>query len=110
MKMKITNKAVKTYFRNIRACGYCEIQFLLRGLEPVAYTSGLNGWNYDVYNIYGLTICTGYRYMPGTRLEHTKEYEQKAMDIWHNMKLSYDEKQEQNAKLLFDFCKLNGGF
>ena len=108
--MKTTNKAVKTYFRNIRSCGYCEIQYLLRGLEPVAYTSGLNGWNYDVYSIYGLTICTGYRQMPGERLKHTKEYEQKAMEIWSNYKMPYDEKLEKSAELLLDFCKINGGF
>lgn len=107
MKMELTNKAVKTYFRNIRSCGYCEIQFLLRGLQPIAYTSGKYGWNYDVYNIYGITICTGYRNMPGKRLEHITEYERKAMEVWHNYNLSYDEKLEKSNQLLFDFCMKN---
>lgn len=41
--------------------GYCDLQDALRGIDPDFYTSGIYGWNCDVYNIAGLTICTGYR-------------------------------------------------
>ena len=110
MKTKLTNKEVKALYPNIKSAGYCEIQTLLRGIEPVAYTCGIYGWNYDVYNIYGVTIATGYRNMPGKRIEHGSEYEKKAQEISYNYELPYDERQEEITKLLKEFCVLNGGY
>ena len=110
MKIKLTNKEVKALYPNIKSAGYCEIQTLLRGIEPVAYTCGVYGWNYDVYNINGLTICTGYRGMPGERLEKCSEYEEKAAAIWGNYSITYDDRAEQVKQLLKEFCSINGGF
>ena len=64
MKYKTTTKAVKEGYRHIISVGYCALQNLLRGEYPVAYTAGVYGWNYDVYEIDGVAICTGYRGMP----------------------------------------------
>lgn len=110
MKTKLTNKLVKQLYPNIKRAGYCELSNLLRGIDPIAYTCGQYGWNYDVYNIYGVTIVTGYRNMPGERITAGKEYEEKAQLIWSNYDLPYNTRQEQAAELLKEFCKINGGY
>ena len=56
--------------------GYCDAQYMLMGITPDYYTAGVYGWNYDVYSIAGLTICTGYRGMVGKRAIGTSEHEQ----------------------------------
>lgn len=110
MKIKLTNKAVKENFDNLRAEGYCGMQFLLRGCTPVAYTAGIYGWNYDVYEVHGITICTGYRNMPGIRMEHVKEYEHKARRIWEDYRRPYEERSAAVAELLHELCVRNGGY
>lgn len=66
-KLKTTRKAVVEAISPamLKSCGYCELQNLLHNHSPIAYTIGVYGWNFDVYDVYGLTICTGYRGMPG---------------------------------------------
>ena len=110
MKQKMTTKAVKTYFRNIHQACYCELATLLRYVEPVGYTSGKYGWNYDIYAVNGVTICTGYRNMPGMRVKQSSEYEKKARAIADNHTLDYDSKKAQIMELLEQFCKINGGY
>lgn len=110
MKFKTTTKAIKNGFSNVKRAGYCELQYLLRGQNPVAYTCGTYGWNYDVYTVHGVTICTGYRGMPGARLEHCTEYENRARAISENYSLPWDERNKQISALLEEFCKLNGGY
>lgn len=111
MKVKTTRKAVVNSSVNVRSAGYCDLCYLLNNHSPIAYTCGVYGWNFDVYEVYGVTICTGYRNMPGARLEGIGEYNEKAMAIlsWEN-KAPYEEKREQVEKLLQEFCKLNGGY
>lgn len=41
--------------------GYCELQSLLAQFSPIAYTSGMYGWNADIYQFGNYYICTGYR-------------------------------------------------
>lgn len=111
MKYKTTAKAIKNGCINVKCAGYCDLQYLLQNHSPVAYTCGVYGWNFDVYDVYGVTICTGYRGMPGERLQGIMEYEQKAMDVlaWENRAETYDEKREHVERLLKEFCVLNGG-
>ena len=82
MKYRTTAKAVKNgYYKIIRA-GYCELQGLLSYKSPVAYSAGVYGWNFDVYDIDGVAICTGYRGMPEKNSTASykliQEYEDKA--------------------------------
>lgn len=77
MKYKTTRKAVVNGSVNVRSAGYCDLSYLLRNHSPIAYTCGVYGWNFDVFEVYGVTICTGYRNMPGKRLDGVAEYEQK---------------------------------
>ena len=110
MKFKTTRKAIVNGSVNVKCAGYCDLQNLLRNHEPIAYTAGVSGWNFDVYDVYGVTICTGYRNMPGARLEHIREYDTKAAAIWNwENKTPFAEKQKQVETLLQEFCLKNGG-
>lgn len=95
---------------NVKCAGYCDLSHLLNNHSPIAYTCGVYGWNFDVYEVYGVTICTGYRNMPGARLQKISEYEEKARAIlsWED-KRPFEEKQIAVENLLKEFCKLNGG-
>lgn len=113
MKSKTTTKALREGANNLRCAGYCDLQYLLRNHSPIAYTCGVYGWNYDVYEVYGLTICTGYRGMPGKRLEGIAEAEKKAENIFYekeNNYMTWEEKDEAVENLLHEFCKANGGY
>lgn len=67
MKYKTTAKEVRNNY-NVLTVGYCDMQSLLRNRSPESYTSGVYGWNFDVYNVSDIlpntVICTGYRGMP----------------------------------------------
>lgn len=110
MKYRTTIKEIRENACNPRSAGYCDLQNLLRMHEANAYTCGVYGWNFDVYELHGLTICTGYRGMPGKRLENIAEYERKAAAIWEDYSKPYDERRNEVENLLHEFCKLNGGY
>lgn len=100
MKYKTTAKELKNGYFRIIAVGYCELQALLNYESPRAYTCGVYGWNFDVYHVDGVAICTGYRGMPN---KHTKadynlirEYEAKAQD----------KTREERLALLSEFVKI----
>lgn len=109
MKYKTTRKAIVNGCINVKSAGYCDLSYLLRNHEPNAYTCGVYGWNFDVYEVYGVTICTGYRNMPGPTLKHISEYEEKARELVRDRTLTYEQANEEIEKLLQEFCKLNGG-
>ena len=110
MKFRTTRKAIVNGAVNVKCAGYCDLYALLKNHDPIAYTAGVYGWNFDVYDVYGVTICTGYRNMPGARLEHIREYDAKAAAIWSwENETPFAEKQKQVEKLLQEFCLKNGG-
>ena len=102
MKYKTTRKAVIAGSPRLVSAGYCDLQTLLRYHSPVAYTSGVYGWNFDVYEIHGLTICTGYRGIPGRRANNAKEYERKAREAVE--RLDWREAEAEIEHLLTEFC------
>lgn len=113
MKYKTTRKAIKdgTAPRNLLAVGYCDLVTLLRNHSPIAYTCGVYGWNFDIYEVYGKTICTGYRNMPGRTPANYAEYEAKARKILDEdigPKFSTDAIRKRDAEieaLLKEFCE-----
>ena len=107
MKYKTTRKAIVagTPTNNLVCVGYCDLSNLLWGHEPIAYTSGVYGWNFDVYEVYGKTICTGYRGMPGRRANNEAAYEEKARAISDNYDLSWEERRDKIESLLKEFCE-----
>ena len=107
MKIKTTRKAIveSTPANKLVCAGYCDLQTLLRNHEPIAYTCGVYGWNFDAYMIDGLTICTGYRNMPGRRANNIKEYEDRARKIADDWNRPYEERTEELEKLLKEFIE-----
>ena len=93
MKTRWTCKQVREC--NAVKIGYCEAWHLLKGLEPIAYTAGIYGWNEDVYLVGNNTyITTGYR--PHGTIKVTYElldaYEKQAKAI-------YDGNEDYNTKI-----------
>ena len=107
MKYKTTRKAIVagTPANNLVCAGYCDLSNLLWGHEPIAYTCGVYGWNFDVYEVYGKTICTGYRGMPGRKANSEAAYEEKARAISDNYDLSWEERRDRIESLLKEFCE-----
>lgn len=102
MKFKTTRKAIVNGSSNIVSVGYCDLSTLLRYHSPIAYTSGVYGWNFDVYEVNGLTICTGYRGMPGRTANNVHKYEQAARDVLK--RLNWREAEAEIEQLLAEFC------
>ena len=107
MKYKTTRKAIVagTPANNLVCAGYCDLSNLLWGHEPIAYTCGVYGWNFDVYEVYGKTICTGYRGMPGRRANNIGEYENRAEAIRNDWDKPYEKRMEEVEALLKEFCE-----
>lgn len=82
MKYQTTAKALKEGYGKIISIGYCGLQNLLSYKNPIAYNKGYYGWNFDVYDIDGIAIVTGYRSMPNKNSKASynliKEYEDKS--------------------------------
>lgn len=107
MKHKTTRKAIVegTPANSLVSVGYCDLAELLCYHSPTAYTCGVYGWNFDVYEVYGKTICTGYRGMPGRRANNTSEYEKRAEAIRNDWDKPYEKRMEEVEALLKEFCE-----
>ena len=57
-KIKTTNKYIKQVWKHVYRCGYCDLQYIMRGDEPMYYNCGIYGWNYDVYQRLGQALDT----------------------------------------------------
>lgn len=109
MKVKVTRNDLKRYW-NVVKVGYCDLYYLLSYERPFGYNSGVYGWNWDVYNLYGVVVTTGYRNLIGNQAVGVDEYETQAKCIIQNRNLSESERCEQITKLLHEFCIENGGY
>ena len=105
MKFKTTRRAIVSMFPRLIGCGYCSMQYLLYFKTPLAYTSGVYGWNFDLYKVGGVGIATGYRNMPGRRVDYEtlREYEARAEKIVHDYNKPYEERRDAVNVLLSDF-------
>lgn len=109
-KIKTTNKYIKAVWKNVYRCGYCDLQYIMKGEDPVYYNCGAYGWNYDVYCDYkrDIAITTGYRNMTGKQIpyELIEKYSKIAEDICKDYwKKSYEEVQnalEENRNNFFE--------
>ena len=107
MSFKTTRKSIvnSTASKDLLSVGYCGLVTLLKNHSPIAYTCGTYGWNFDVYNVYGKTICTGYRGMPGRKANNEAVYEEKARAISDNYDLGWEERRDRIESLLKEFCE-----
>lgn len=105
MKTKTTIKRIKTTEENIIRVGYCDLWYLLKDVEPSYYTSGVYGWNADVYTFGGCAIVTGYRPFGNILVSHEliQLYNHTAKKIWENYNLSYDEQKRMIEELRNEF-------
>ena len=102
MKYKTTAKDLKSGYAKIISVGYCELQHLLNYESPIAYSKGTYGWNFDVYEVDGVAIVTGYRGMPSKNSKKhdwklTREYDDKAQG----------KTASEIKSLLAEFVKIN---
>ena len=108
MKFRITKKEVIENYGNVRCIGYCAAQTLLKNHKPIAYNCGVYGWNFDMYDVYGVAICTGYRNLPNAQiLVNYEEYEKTAKKIERDYSLSYEEQNAKIETLLKELCSIN---
>lgn len=106
MKMKMTRGQIeKLPVNKIVTAGYCDLQYLLSGVDPIGYNSGKNGWYYDVYVVDGICILTGYhvpsKYPKAAKIE---EYETRAREIRMNYRFSAIEMYDHIANARRAFC------
>ena len=110
MKLKTTRKEIKNKVASnyIWRVGYCDMQNLLYYKNAVAYTSGVYGWNFDLYEVEGVYFTTGYRNMIGKQVDYEllRKYEKQASEIIKTWgKHSTEEKKELVNNLLKEFIK-----
>jgi len=111
MKYRTTAKELRRNNNYIVSAGYCDLQFLLRDLAPNAYTCGVYGWNFDVYDLdeggVPLTVCTGYRGMVGKTAKGIDIFEARAREIWETRGMTYEETRAAIKNLRRAFIELN---
>jgi hypothetical protein len=107
MKYRTTRKAIVegTPRKDLFAVGYCDLTHLLCNHQPIAYTCGVYGWNFDVYTVNGKTICTGYRNMPGFHANNVTEYERRARAIHNDYSRPWEERSAEIEALLDEFLE-----
>lgn len=103
--MNVTKKAVQGKYPRIINLGYCQAPDLLGYQTRIGYTAGVNGWNADIYELYGVAIVTGYR--PFGNIEPAWElvqaYEEKARAIQNNTRISHTACKSRINTLLGQF-------
>mgnify|MGYP000851571857 CR=1 FL=1 len=114
MKYKTTKKAEQNNRRNIIRVGASDLYYLLKFTEPVAYTSGVYGWNADVYGFGNVAIVTGYRPFGNIHPDYdiVEKYNQLGKEIYeekHNSTRDWNEEDEDKKnrlnKLIEEFIK-----
>lgn len=105
MKYKTTKKEVKSNYRSIIRLGAVELYYLLKFTEPVAYTSGVYGWNADIYDLGNVAIVTGYRSFGNISPDYdiVEKYNKLGREIYeekHNPSKDWNEEREEQEKRL----------
>lgn len=95
MKVRVTRKEVLLHYTNVINVGYCDLQWLLKNREANFYTTGVYGWNADIYEIdHDTAIVTGYRPFGNIRPIHeiVKAFDGTAR-VCHDMDMSRQQRQ-----------------
>lgn len=107
MKFKTTRTEINQNYQNVICVGYCKMDHLLNGKNPIAYNSGVGGWNCDIYDVNGVAIVTGYRPWGNIRpdYETIKKYEDDARKIACNSWENYQNMADKLDQLLNQFIE-----
>lgn len=108
MKRKIAMTYITGSFSKVWRCGYCDLQYIMKGTDATYYNAGIYGWNCDVYVDYmhDVAITTGYRNMRGERIpdEVIDEFTARAKKVYEGYDWkSYDEYMEKMNQVRTDF-------
>lgn len=106
MAYKVTAKAVKETHTRVLATGYCSLHNLLKYRSRSAYTTGICGWNSDIYTIGTVAISTGYR-PTGQHIPYDliRKYETKAIAINEHKTYKPETKRAKLDELLCQLIK-----
>ena len=108
-KLKTTIKSIKNAYapNYLFSTGYCALQTLFHYEEPKAYTCGTYGWNFDLYDIEGVGITTGYRGMQGNYIPHelSEKYENQASKIVYGNEVAWENKRAMLKELQIQFVR-----
>ena len=106
-KYKVTRKSMKESYDRIAKVGYCNLQCLLKFQEPFAYSTRVEGWACDYYDINNVLISTGYSPIENKRTKCSydicKKYNDEAYKILCDCSLTYEEQKEKIDNLLNEF-------
>lgn len=102
MKQPMTRAQIRSINDTTLSISYCGMQHLLINHAPFAYNGGVYGWNWDAYNVYGVTVCTGYRNLTGRTPDYCTvlDYEDRARRIYSDYSMPYQTRCEKIEKLL----------
>lgn len=104
MKIKTTKKQIKDYYNKIYSISYCNAQYLLDGVSPFAYSSGVYGWSCDYFEIDNICISTGYSPIGEViNYDLVKKYDNKAKNILNDYSIDYQKRKNKVNKLLVKF-------
>ena len=76
--------------------------------NPIAFTSGVYGWNADIYDINNVAIVTGYRPFGNIHVDYDiiREYNNRAKELISDNGIEYEKKKELVNDLLLEFRSL----
>lgn len=105
MKKRFTNRELRKNHKNIIRIPYCNLQYLLSTTPVTGYTSGIYGWNSDIYEINGIIISTGYRPIGNIKPDAStnKRYERAAEKIIGKFEVPYEKRAEEMRNILNDY-------
>ncbi len=108
MKFRTTQKQIKENYSAIISIGYCDAWYLLYFENAIACTSGVYGWNADIYDVNSVAIVTGYRPFGNIHVDYDiiREYNNKAKEIISDNAIVYEKKKELVNDLLLEFRNL----
>lgn len=110
-KVLVTKAALKAAYPEKRCVklGYCEMQEALGFFEPMYYTTGIYGWNFDGFVFDDFLLTTGYRNMMGCRPSHNdieicKTECDRAIEKWKKGLLSMYELKNELKGYIYLLC------
>ena len=109
MKFKVSKKEMNRNYDRIISIGYGNAYWLLKYEESIAYSTRVEGWACDYYDIDGILISTGYSPLSSknthSNYDIVHRYNEQAEKIACNYSLSYKERAEQVNALLKKYVK-----
>ena len=105
MIFNTTQKTIKENYAAIISIGYCDAWYLLYFENPIAFTSGVYGWNADIYEKNNIAIVTGYRPFGNIHVDYDiiREYNNRAKTIISDNGIEYEKKKELVNDLILEF-------